>query len=119
MPEEGQAALTDGEEDVPMASELPSDAVDPDYDPGDETETDYDLGEKTPMTHGVKIRGKVKRGEGTRDQDELVIEGRGECAAEAVADFEAALKAAEDRDWADRLRDMQPGEDDTEEEDDG
>lgn len=99
MPDEEQAELTDGV---------------------DGEETDYDLGEKAPMSHGVKVRAKVKRGEGTRDQDELVIEGRGECATEAVIDFEDALTAAEERDWADRLRALQPGEPEPERgEDDG
>jgi hypothetical protein len=73
-------------------------------------ETEYDAGEKRPLDHGVKVRAKVKRGTGTRDQDELLIEGRGEDADEAAADFEAALQQAEERDWADRLRALQPGE---------
>lgn len=73
----------------------------------------YPRGEKRPLNHGTKIRAKVKRGEGTRDQDELLIEGRGENAEEAAADFEAALSYAESRGWTDRLRDLQPdGEDD-------
>lgn len=73
-------------------------------------ETEYRRGDKRPLDHGVKVRGKVKRGTDTRDQDELLIEGRGEDAAEAAADFEEALTEAEERDWADRLRAMQPGD---------
>jgi hypothetical protein len=77
-------------------------------------EVEYEPGEKRPLDHGVKIRAKVKRGTGTRDQDELLIEGRGMDAEEASEDFEAALDAAEDRDWASRLRALQPTSDDDE-----
>lgn len=80
-------------------------------DDGQDTEADaspYDPGEKEPLNHGTKIRAKVKRGNGTRDQDELLIEGRGEDAAEAAADFEQALSMAEERGWSDRLRALQP-----------
>lgn len=75
----------------------------------------YDAGEKRPLDHGTKIRAKVKRGTATRDQDELLIEGRGENATEAAADFEAALTRAEDRAWADRLRALQPDDEEVEE----
>lgn len=69
--------------------------------------TVYDRGQKHPLDHGVKVRAKVKRGSGTRDQDTLLIEGRGESATEAAAGFEAALEQAEEGDWADRLRALQ------------
>jgi protein-arginine kinase activator protein McsA len=71
---------------------------------------EYEPGQKRPLDHGVKVRGKVKRGTGTRDQDELLIEGRGENAEEAALDFEEALTAAEEAEWVDRLRALQPGE---------
>lgn len=101
MTDDNQEKLTDGEEeDEQMMS-----AEDPNYDP-----SEYPKGQKRPLDHGVKVRGKVKRGTGTRDQDELLIEGRGEDAAEAAADFEEALTEAEEREWADRLRALQPGE---------
>lgn len=74
--------------------------------------SDYEQGRKDPLDHGVKLRAKVKRGTGTRDQDELLIEGRGENAAEAADDFEEALQTAEDQQWAERLRNIQPGESD-------
>lgn len=74
----------------------------------------YEPGQKRPLDHGVKLRAKVKRGTETRDQDELLIEGRGQDAEEAAEDFEAALKEAEEREWADRLRALQPGEGDDE-----
>lgn len=74
--------------------------------------TEYEAGEKRPLDHGVKIRAKVKRGTGTRDQDTLVIEGRGEDNIEAAAEFNAALDVAEQNDWAERLRELQSGESD-------
>jgi hypothetical protein len=64
-------------------------------------------GEKEPLNHGVKVRAKVKRGTATRDQDEILIEGRGENAIEAAAEFQSALQMAEQNDWSERLRDMQ------------
>lgn len=82
---------------------------DPDTDDSDSIDRpDYEDGRQDAVSSGAKIRGKLKRGTGTRDQDEIVIEGRGATAAEAVQDFEAALAAAEERGWADRLRDLQP-----------
>ena len=98
MNDDNQAELTDGEEEHGKQA-------DPDAS-GDE----YEPGQKRPLDHGVKVRGKVKRGTGTRDQDELLIEGRGENAEEAAQDFEEALTAAEETGWADRLRALQPEE---------
>lgn len=69
--------------------------------------TEYERGRKRPLEAGAKIRGKIKRGTATRDQDMLLLEGRGENAAEAARDFEAALQAAEERGWPDRLRELQ------------
>jgi len=65
---------------------------------------------QTRVSDGEKVVGKVKRGTGTRDQDTLKLVGRGETAAEAAADFEALLEAAEDGEWAARLRALQPEE---------
>lgn len=73
---------------------------------GTETRTDVQAHE------GVSITGKVTRGSEPRDKDVLKIKGKGTDAAAAVADFEDALTAAEERGWADRLRAMQPGEED-------
>lgn len=70
--------------------------------------TEYERGEKRPLNHGTKIRAKLKRGTGTRDQDEILIEGRGENAREAAHDFENALQRAEEFCWAERLRAIQP-----------
>jgi len=73
----------------------------------DDSGTEYEHGEKRPLDSGAKIRAKVKRGTGTRDQDTLLLEGRGEDAEEAAAEFEAALSQAESDGWADRLRELQ------------
>ncbi len=72
--------------------------------------SDYETGEKRPLDHGCKVRAKLKRGTGTRDQDTLLIEGRGEDASEAADEFEAALSMAEEQGWADRLRELQASE---------
>lgn len=69
---------------------------------------DFAEGDAGAQSVGTEIRAKIKRGEDTRDQDELVIKGRGVNAQEAADDFEQALERAEDGDWADRLRDIQP-----------
>lgn len=63
---------------------------------------------------GVSIKGKLTRGEGTRDQDTLVIKGKGADSDEAVEEFEETLKKAEKYDWVERLRQMQPDADDGE-----
>lgn len=60
---------------------------------------------------GVSITAKVKRGTDTRDQDELVIKGKGADAKEATVNFEASLQAAESHQWSERLRAIQPEED--------
>jgi hypothetical protein len=101
MTDDHQEQLTDGEEenDRMMSEE------DPNYDP-----SEYPKGDKKPLNHGVKLRAKLTRGNGTRDQDTLLIEGRGEDAEEAAADFEEALTETEERGWAQRLRDLQPEE---------
>jgi hypothetical protein len=71
--------------------------------------SEYEQGEKEPLNHGVKIRAKLKRDRGgTRNQDELLIEGRGEDAIEAAADFEKALECAESNDWVERLDELEP-----------
>ena len=80
----------------------------------DETQTDdapaYEHGRQDPLDEGVKIRAKVKRGTDTRDQDTLLIEGRGATADDAADEFEAALSRAEANDYAERLRDLQADE---------
>lgn len=65
---------------------------------------DYNQGKQDAISAGAKVRGKAKVGEGTYDHAELVIEGRGATAADATRDFEEALEAAEEADWAARLQ---------------
>lgn len=65
---------------------------------------DYAEGRADAQSVGTEIRGKIKRGTETRDQDEIVIKGRGVNAQEAADDFEQALTRAEEGDWAGRLR---------------
>ena len=103
MTDDNQAELTNGEEEHGKQAEPNAG--------GDE----YEPGQKRPLDHGVKVRGKVKRGTGTRDQDELLIEGRGENAEKAAQDFERTLTAAEEAEWTDRLRALQPAEADDDE----
>jgi len=62
----------------------------------------------TNVSEGVSIVAKVKRGSGTRDQDELKIKGKGETAEEAGEEFEDDLTMAEENNWSDRLRAIQP-----------
>lgn len=76
---------------------------------------DYAEGRADAQSVGTKIRGKVKRGTETRDQDELVIEGRGVNAQEAADDFEQALTRAEEGDWAGRLRALRSSDPEPEE----
>lgn len=74
----------------------------------DEDEQQYEQGRQDAMSAGAKIRGKLKRGNDTRDQDELVIEARSGSTDEAIEDFEEVLTAAEERGWDERLRNLQP-----------
>ena len=83
----------------------------------DEEKSGHDVGlasdsddEPEPSVHvdrGAKLRSKVKRGTGTRDQDVLVIKAFGRDAAEAVDEFDAALTEVEERGFATRLRELQ------------
>jgi hypothetical protein len=62
---------------------------------------------------GASIETKIKRGTGTRDQEEFRLKGKGEDAEQALDEFETLLDAVEE-DIADRVRNLQ-----TVEEDDG
>lgn len=72
------------------------------------TDRDFNTGRQDAISSGVELRGKVKRGTDTRDQDVLVVKARGANAAEAAEDFDAALSNVEERDFAERLRALQP-----------
>jgi hypothetical protein len=57
---------------------------------------------------GVSITAKLKRGTGTRDQDEIKVKAKGTTADEARANMAAVLPKVEQ--WADELRGVQPGD---------
>jgi len=75
---------------------------------GEPAGSEHPLGEKRPLDHGAKIRTKLKRGTGTRDQDVMLLEARGEDADEAIAEFRELLETATDEGWGDDLREIQP-----------
>lgn len=60
------------------------------------------------VASGVSITTKLKRGSGTRDQDEIKIKAKGKTAEEAVENMDAVIDRAEE--WADDLRSVQPEE---------
>lgn len=97
-----------GDEEMSMAS----DSGAPGAPRPDRDENGYNTGRQDAVSSGAKVRGKVKRGTGTRDQDEIVVEGRGATGAEAVADFDAALRAIEELGTAERLRNINAERDD-------
>lgn len=63
------------------------------------------------VPEGCKVSAKVKRGTGTRDQDTLKIEARGETAEEAAERFQWLLSQAQESEWDESLRALQPDED--------
>jgi hypothetical protein len=62
---------------------------------------------------GAFVQATLKRGSGTRDQDEVRIKGKGEDAEQAITEFEQLLERYE-TEWSDRLRGIQPGATETE-----
>lgn len=60
------------------------------------------------VASGVSITTKLKRGSGTRDQDEIKIKAKGKTAEEAIENMEAVVEHAEE--WASDLREVQPDE---------
>lgn len=63
---------------------------------------------------GASVQARLKRGSGTRDEDQITIKVKGETAAEAAAEFEYLLEKYE-TEYSDRCRDIQPDEPDEEE----
>lgn len=55
---------------------------------------------------GVSITAKIKRGSGTRDQDEINIKAKGRDAEHAAAQMDRVLERAEE--WSEQLREVQP-----------
>ena len=80
-----------------------------------EPEAAQDTVEKVERTDvGCSMEAKLDRGTGTRDQDRVRIKAKGETAAETIEEFYELL-AEYDTEISDRLRDIQPGEDEEEE----
>lgn len=55
---------------------------------------------------GVSITAKIKRGTGTRDQDEINLKAKGRDAEHAAAQMDRVLDRAEE--WSEQLREVQP-----------
>ncbi|KAA9396405.1 hypothetical protein Har1130_19215 [Haloarcula sp. CBA1130] len=74
-------------------------------------DTAPDSVEKVERTDfGCSMEARMKRGTGTRDEDSMTIKSKGETAAETIAEFYELLEEYE-QEISDRLRDVQPGED--------
>jgi|AntDeeMetageno50_2_1112565.scaffolds.fasta_scaffold02893_4 hypothetical protein len=57
---------------------------------------------------GVSITAKLKRGSGTRDQDEIKIKAKGRNADHAAAEMDQVLEHADG--WSEQLRKIQPAD---------
>jgi len=58
----------------------------------------------------IRLDTKVKRGSGTRDQDTVKVQVKGDDPEEAAARLKDTLDALEENGVAQTLRDTQPGE---------
>ena len=68
---------------------------------------EYDTETKVErFDRGVSITSKIKRGTGTRDQDEHTIKSKGQTPEEAIEYHRKAIDAVE-KEFAQRTRDMQ------------
>lgn len=56
----------------------------------------------------IRMSVKVKRGEGTRDQDTHTIKARGETPEEAAHNLDETVRELEDRGTFERIRRIQP-----------
>ena len=70
------------------------------------TDNHDDIETHEQIHSGVSITAKLKRGSGTRDQDEIKLKAKGRDADEAAAQMAALVERAEA--WADDLRAVQP-----------
>jgi len=61
------------------------------------------------VASGVSITAKLKRGSGTRDQDEIKIKAKGKTAEGARENMAQVLPEA--KEWAEELREIQPESD--------
>ena len=75
---------------------------------------DPDRIERTDI--GASVEARLKRGTGTRDEDQITIKGKGETAEEAADEFEYLLEKYESE-YSDRCRNIQPSADDGEADD--
>jgi hypothetical protein len=71
----------------------------------DNNETTHNLNESADK---IRLSVKVKRGTGTRDQDATTIKARGETPEEAATNLDETVRALEDRDAFERIREIQP-----------
>jgi hypothetical protein len=70
-----------------------------------DNETTHNLNESADK---IRLSVKLKRGTGTRDQDATTIKARGETPEEAAANLDETVRALEDRDAFERIREIQP-----------
>lgn len=75
----------------------------------EQAESDSEQAEQlvTRTDIGASIEAKMKRGEGTRDEDRVTIKGKGETAEEALDEFYTLLEQFEE-DISSRLRNINP-----------
>jgi len=66
---------------------------------------DPDRIERTDV--GASVEARLKRGTGTRDEDQITIKAKGETAEEAAAEFEFLLEQYE-AEYSERCRNIQP-----------
>ncbi|MFC6977103.1 hypothetical protein ACFQL1_24045 [Halomicroarcula sp. GCM10025709] len=71
----------------------------------DDTSADVERIERTDI--GTSMEARLKRGTGTRDEDQVTIKAKGETAEETIDEFYKLL-AEYDDEISDRLRDIQP-----------
>ncbi|MBX0297787.1 DUF7389 domain-containing protein [Haloarcula nitratireducens] len=75
----------------------------------DTTSDDVERVERTDL--GASVEARLKRGTGTRDEDQITIKAKGETASDALEKFEQLL-AEYEVEYSDRMRAIQPtGED--------
>ncbi|WP_241692990.1 DUF7389 domain-containing protein [Haloarcula limicola] len=72
---------------------------------GDTASDDVERVERTDIGASVEVR--LKRGTGTRDEDQITIKAKGETATDALAEFEQLL-AEYEAEYGDRMRAIQP-----------
>ncbi|WP_434530206.1 DUF7389 domain-containing protein (plasmid) [Haloarcula sp. NS06] len=71
-------------------------------------DTASDDGERVKRTDiGASVEARLKRGTGTRDEDQITIKAKGETAADALEEFEQLL-AEYEAEYSDRMRAIQP-----------